>query len=328
MERQVQERLAAEHQADAQKQLDQREADLNARENALTAREDTPTPEPQATAAPNDEKANVPAPDASENYGTFYTRLDPYGSWIDTGTYGYVWQPQAAERSRSWRPYTNGRWVFTDAGWTWYSEEPFGWATYHYGRWTRLRSVGWVWVPGEEWAPAWVSWREGDGYVGWAPLPPEARFERGTGIHHWADNYYDIGPEQYTFVPTRDLGDRAGRDDMPDRFEHSAVRGEDMGEAQEILGADLPRAACGYVQAVTLGGGEGAGIGRLAGMVGGGRRRVHFEVQPGTLRSPSQGGFGEGRADDVAEADEQDGGQNGRLHGRQTIIRSDRSRRA
>jgi hypothetical protein len=47
-----------------------------------------------------------------------------------------------------------------------------------------------------------------DQYVGWAPLPPEARFERGTGIHHWADNYYDIGPEQYAFVAANDFGER------------------------------------------------------------------------------------------------------------------------
>ncbi len=109
-------------------------------------------------------------------------------------------------KSRDWRPYTNGRWVYTDAGWTWISDEQFGWATYHYGRWIRLRSVGWVWVPGEQWAPAWVSWRKGNDYVGWAPLPPEAQFDRQTGIRNWADNYYDIGPEQYAFVPTNEFG--------------------------------------------------------------------------------------------------------------------------
>jgi hypothetical protein len=139
---------------------------------------------------------------ATASYSTFYTNLESYGVWRETSTYGYVFQPLEAERSRSWRPYTNGRWVYTDAGWTWVSEEPFGWATYHYGRWTRLRGIGWVWVPGEEWAPAWVSWRKGNDYVGWAPLPPEARFDRRTGIHNWADNYYDIGPDQYCFVPT------------------------------------------------------------------------------------------------------------------------------
>ncbi len=88
------------------------------------------------------------------------------------------------------------------------SEEPFGWATYHYGRWVRLRRVGWVWVPGDEWAPAWVSWRTSKDYVGWAPLPPEARFDRRSGIRNWADNHYDIGPDQYAFVPNNEFGSR------------------------------------------------------------------------------------------------------------------------
>ena len=30
----------------------------------------------------------------------------------------------------------------------------------------------WIWVPGIEWAPTWVTWRVGGGYIGWAPLPP------------------------------------------------------------------------------------------------------------------------------------------------------------
>jgi hypothetical protein len=143
---------------------------------------------------------------ATATYETFYTKLEPLGAWFETSDYGYVWQPREAQSSRSWRPYTNGRWVYTDAGWTWISDEPFGWAAYHYGRWTRLRDIGWVWVPGEEWAPAWVSWRTGKDYVGWAPLPPEARFDRGTGIHKWADNYYDIGPDQYAFVAANEFG--------------------------------------------------------------------------------------------------------------------------
>ena len=61
-------------------------------------------------------------------------------------------------------------------------------------------------MPGEQWAPALVSWRKGGDYVGWAPLPPEAQFDRETGIHNWADNYYDIGPDQYAFVPANEFG--------------------------------------------------------------------------------------------------------------------------
>ncbi len=50
------------------------------------------------------------------------------------------------------------------------------WATYHYGGWDFDPQFGWYWMPQIQWAPAWVSWREGGGYVGWAPLGPSGRF--------------------------------------------------------------------------------------------------------------------------------------------------------
>ena len=210
VERQVQERLAAEHQAEQQQQLQQQQADLDAREKALAEKENaaaaTPARRERAEPEPVTRARAVSGAGPTSGYSTFYTKLEPHGAWLETADYGYVWQPREAESSRSWRPYTNGRWVYTDAGWTWISEEPFGWATYHYGRWTRLRGIGWVWVPGQQWAPAWVSWRKSNDYVGWAPLPPEARFDQRTGIHNWSDNYYDIGPDQYCFVATREFG--------------------------------------------------------------------------------------------------------------------------
>lgn len=210
VERQVQERLAAEHQAEQQQQLSQRQDDLDAREKALAEKENaaatTPIPGEQSEAEPVTRSRAASGARPTSGYSTFYTKLDPYGAWFETSDYGYVWQPREAESSRGWRPYTNGRWVYTDAGWTWISEEPFGWATYHYGRWTRLRGTGWVWVPGNEWAPAWVSWRKSNDYVGWAPLPPEAQFDHRTGIHNWSDSYYDIGPDQYSFVAVREFG--------------------------------------------------------------------------------------------------------------------------
>ena len=210
VERQVQERLAAEHQTEQQQQLQQQQADLYAREKALAEKENaaaaTPARRERAESEPVTRARAVSGAGPTSGYSTFYTKLEPHGAWLETADYGYVWQPREAESSRSWRPYTNGRWVYTDAGWTWISEEPFGWATYHYGRWTRLRGIGWVWVPGQQWAPAWVSWRKGNDYVGWAPLPPEARFDQRTGIHNWSDNYYDIGPDQYCFVATREFG--------------------------------------------------------------------------------------------------------------------------
>ncbi len=210
VERQVQERLAAEHQAEQQQQLQQQQADLDAREKALAEKENaaaaTPARRERAEPEPVTRARAVSGAGPTSGYSTFYTKLEPHGAWLETADYGYVWQPREAESSQSWRPYTNGRWVYTDAGWTWISEEPFGWATYHYGRWTRLRGIGWVWVPGQQWAPAWVSWRKSNDYVGWAPLPPEARFDQRTGIHNWSDNYYDIGPDQYCFVATREFG--------------------------------------------------------------------------------------------------------------------------
>ena len=110
-------------------------------------------------------------PEVSLNF--FYDNLADQGNWIDVADYGYCFQPNVAVNDSTWRPYADGYWAYTDAGWTWVSYEDFGWATYHYGRWTNLADYGWVWVPGYEWGPAWVSWRTGGDYVGWAPLPPQ-----------------------------------------------------------------------------------------------------------------------------------------------------------
>ena len=89
----------------------------------------------------------------------FYDTLKDDGSWYNTTEYGDVWQPYIAYKSDSWRPYTDGYWSYTDGGWMFVSNENFGWAVYHYGRWTRLKDIGWAWVPGTDWAPAWVTWR-------------------------------------------------------------------------------------------------------------------------------------------------------------------------
>jgi len=134
----------------------------------------------------------------------FHENLEPYGDWREIGDYGYCWQPRNVDRD--WRPYSDGRWLYTDAGWTWDSEEPFAWAVYHYGRWTNLDQIGWVWVPGTEWGPAWVSWRRSERHVGWAPLPPEATFDRSVGFGARLDADYDIGPTSYNFVEVRNFG--------------------------------------------------------------------------------------------------------------------------
>src|SRR5471032_2302051 len=155
------------------------------------------------------------------NLDFFYNNLQDKGDWLQTEEYGYVFRPKIGAEKTDWRPYSDGYWAHTDEGWLWNSYEDFGWATYHYGRWTRLKDYGWVWVPGFEWAPAWVAWRgtSPDGgdtsdappppdaknsaqvnYIGWAPLPPEARFEETVGFNSAVDYQYNLTPEYYNFV--------------------------------------------------------------------------------------------------------------------------------
>ena len=125
----------------------------------------------------------------------FYDDLQPYGTWMDYGNYGYVWIPRV---HRGFVPYaSNGYWINTDYGNTWVSDYAWGWAPFHYGRWLLDDFYGWVWVPDTEWAPAWVAWRSGGGYYGWAPLMP------GMGIHS-SYYFYNSFPSHYwSFVPYR-----------------------------------------------------------------------------------------------------------------------------
>lgn len=144
---------------------------------------------------------------AATDVSIFYDNLSD-GNWFEVADYGYVWQPQVAASNNNWRPYTDGYWASTDAGWTWVSYEDFGWATYHYGRWTNVADTGWVWVPGNEWGPAWVSWRTGSEQVGWAPLPPAAdTVYEGHPISGHVDVDYDIGPSWYNFVDVQYIGE-------------------------------------------------------------------------------------------------------------------------
>lgn len=124
----------------------------------------------------------------------FYEPLSPYGRWEVVGSYGRCWIPGGVDAD--WSPYSNGYWEQSDAGWYWASDEPWGWATYHYGRWDMSPQFGWFWVPQTQWAPAWVSWREGGGYVGWAPLGPS-----GRGVE--VANRRGGAPGGYVFVEER-----------------------------------------------------------------------------------------------------------------------------
>src|SRR5512136_2221648 len=98
-----------------------------------------------------------PAQAGMEDVSMFYEELSPYGQWVDYENYGPVWYPTQVEQD--WRPYVNGRWVPTDQGYIFETQEAWGWATYHYGNWMPTDAYGWVWVPGRTWYPSTVTWR-------------------------------------------------------------------------------------------------------------------------------------------------------------------------
>jgi hypothetical protein len=191
-------------------------ADLQDRIKRLEGRkEPSQGPPPAASSSERNrssDSAKVSSQGEEQSYDVFYQKLQSGGHWFDDPTYGQVWQPDIAASDRSWRPYSDGHWAHTDRGWTWISNEDFGWATYHYGRWARRADSGWIWIPGSRWAPAWVSWRESDDHVGWAPLPPEVADDSQTGVGEWVDNYYDIGPGAYSFVKISDLSQPSYRE--------------------------------------------------------------------------------------------------------------------
>ncbi len=160
--------------------------------------------------------SEAPPPPAGGSDQPFYDDLTPYGKWVQAAGSGWVWAPYNVEAD--WRPYQVGHWVFTDYGWTWASDEPYGWAVYHYGRWDRDSRYGWVWVPGPEWGPAWVAWHEGGGYVGWAPLPSQVRVQVGIGLD-WGGVNVSLEPASWCFVNARNLVDPGlrGRIEPPSR---------------------------------------------------------------------------------------------------------------
>ncbi|MBB2150268.1 DUF6600 domain-containing protein [Pedobacter gandavensis] len=144
------------------------------------------------------------AQDDEVSLQSFYDELSPYGTWIQDPQYGYVWRPDVDDQD--FRPYySNGRWAMTEYGNTWVSDYDWGWAPFHYGRWVYNRYGQWLWIPDTVWGPAWVTWRSGGGYYGWAPLSPGLNININIGIpDNWwvfipqANIYYNRFPRYYS----------------------------------------------------------------------------------------------------------------------------------
>jgi len=149
--------------------------------------------------------ARLPAPTAAGptvDIGFFYDRLAPYGDWRQHPQWGYVWSPRGV--SVDWRPYTLGRWAYTDNyGWMWESDEDWGWACFHYGRWGWDNNFGWYWMPGSYWGPAWVTWRNGPDVIGWCALPPPVRWQPDVGLEFNGFNLDYLPAWQWVFVNTQ-----------------------------------------------------------------------------------------------------------------------------
>jgi hypothetical protein len=147
-------------------------------------------------------------------YTQFQSALSPYGNWDYDDSYGYVWTPAMSIVGSSFVPYAScGHWIRSEYGWTWVSDWNWGWAPFHYGRWI-ARASGWSWVPGTMWGPAWVSWRSGNGYVGWAPLPPRGvrlATYYGTRCPWRFTPAANLGAARLAFVSPRYLSGMFGR---------------------------------------------------------------------------------------------------------------------
>ena len=137
----------------------------------------------------------------------FYDELSQYGTWENVPPYGDCWVP--LDVPVGWRPYTEGYWENTDYGWMWISQDPWGQTPYHYGRWAEDDYYGYVWVPDDDevWAPAWVAWRYGGGFVGWAPLPPDVGWQSGVGLSvSVSDLDQRIARDSWCFAPAQSFG--------------------------------------------------------------------------------------------------------------------------
>jgi hypothetical protein len=160
---------------------------------------------------PQVQQANDPANDPAEEYADtdpsaltdFREPLAPYGNWVNDPTYGTIWVPDSTQVGPDFAPYqTSGRWATTDAGeWMWQSDYAWGAIPFHYGRWVWAGNY-WGWIPGRTYAPAWVTWRVGDGgYLGWAPLPPSWYWGPGyaIGLGYVPYAAYCFVPSGYAF---------------------------------------------------------------------------------------------------------------------------------
>ena len=182
----------------------------------------------QQIAPPPPPTTVAPPPVVSEMTGA--SVLTQYGSWSSEPDAGTVWFPQVAS---SWVPYRDGRWAYVQPwGWTWVDNAPWGFAPFHYGRWSAFNGR-WGWAPAPTggnyadyqpvYAPALVTFLGAaagvaaaaafaSGSIGWAPLglrdpyyPPYRVPPRYFGAYNrpYVQNYNQFYQRNVTVVNNR-----------------------------------------------------------------------------------------------------------------------------
>ena len=187
---------------------------------------------------------SAPPAESIDSTDVFYDQLAPYGVWVNDPTVGEAFIPDQPD----FVPYTNGHWENTDVGFVWISDEPFSWATSHYGRWWFSNDYGrWMWIPDTEWGPNWVDWYDAGGDLGWAPLAPQVVIDAGYQMPYTAYHYcpadHILDPDVTRYYEPRDRVEVIQRQARP-----IAARAN-IGSHQIIRGPAPERLAAHHVRA-------------------------------------------------------------------------------
>lgn len=132
-------------------------------------------------------------------FAQMYANL--YGEWVWNDIYGYVWRPFTNDRypSGDWQPYYYGHWREINGTLFWIPEESWGWVPYHLGIWVWDKKHGWLWIPGNAFAPAWAAWNFYRGFFAWRPWSVWDWYSVGTYSHNyfWTPYYAYFGTQDY-----------------------------------------------------------------------------------------------------------------------------------
>jgi hypothetical protein len=124
------------------------------------------------------------------DFDTAMALLNPYGTWAKVDSTHWAFTPLDHGA-----PYTNGRWIYTEFGWTWLGNLPHSWLTEHYGFWKRGENHLWSWFPGPYWLPQAVEIRAAPDAIGWRSAEVD---DDGNFVESPTDRYTKT--DEWTFV--------------------------------------------------------------------------------------------------------------------------------